>query len=158
MKLYHGTNIQFNEVNLKRCRPNKDFGQGFYLTDLKQQALLMAQRRCDIEGTGTPFVLEYEFDEKYLSDGSLSVKVFTNVCEEWAEFILTNRQRRKKNPQHSYDIVIGPIADDGVVFQLNRYQQKMIDLPTLVKELTFKKLNNQYYFGTPKSLTYLKRI
>lgn len=158
MKLYHGTNIQFNEINLKLCRPNKDFGQGFYLTDLKKQALLMAQRKCDFETRGTPVVLEYEFDEKHLTDGSLSVKIFQNVCEEWAEFILINRQKRKKKLQHEYDIVVGPIADDGVVYQLNRYQQKMIDLSTLVKELTFKKLNNQYYFGTPKSLTYLKQL
>ena len=157
MKLYHGTNIVFNEIDLKLCRPNKDFGQGFYLTDLSKQALLMAQRRCDFEESGTPVVLTYNFDESLLTDGSLSVKIFKGVSEEWAKFILENRKRSSKN-KHSYDIVIGPIADDGVVYQLNRYEQKMIDLSTLVKELTYKKLNNQYYFGTPKALSHLKKL
>ncbi len=32
MKLYHGTNTDFGEILLSRCRPNKDFGRGFYLT------------------------------------------------------------------------------------------------------------------------------
>ena len=33
MKLYHGTNIDFSEIDFKKCKPNKDFGRGFYLTD-----------------------------------------------------------------------------------------------------------------------------
>lgn len=157
MKLYHGTNLRFEKIDLKRCKPNKDFGRGFYLTDLPKQALLMAQRRCDFEERGIPVVQTYEFDETLLSAGTLSVKIFKGVSEEWAKFILENRKRRAKN-KHSYDIVVGPIADDGVVYQLNRYEQKMIDLPTLVKELTYKKLNNQYYFGTPKAISYLKKL
>ena len=157
MKLYHGTNSSFDKIDLKHCKPNKDFGQGFYLTDLPKQALLMAQRRCDFEETGIPVVLTYEFDEDLLSDGTLSVKIFKEVSEEWAEFILKNRRRRTKK-EHAYDIVVGPIADDGVVYQLNRYEQKMIDFPTLVKELTYKKLKNQYYFGTTKAISYLKKL
>jgi len=34
----------------------------------------------------------------------------------------------------------------------------MIDLPTLVKELTYRKLNKQYFFGTTKAISYLKKI
>lgn len=157
MRLYHGTNLSFDKIDLKHCKPNKDFGQGFYLTDLPKQALLMAQRRCDFEESGTPVILTYKFDETLLSDGSLSVKIFKGVSEEWAEFILENRRRRNKK-KHTYDIVVGPIADDGVVYQLNRYEQKIIDLPALVKELTYKKLNNQYYFGTSKAISYLERL
>lgn len=32
MILYHGSNTKVEAVDLSRCRPNKDFGQGFYLT------------------------------------------------------------------------------------------------------------------------------
>ena len=49
MRLYHGTNIFINEIDFNKCNPNKDFGQGFYLTDIKEQALLMAKRRAKIE-------------------------------------------------------------------------------------------------------------
>ena len=57
MKLYHGTNIDFTAIDIQKCKPNKDFGRGFYLTDIKKQALNMAVRRCDIENNGTPIVL-----------------------------------------------------------------------------------------------------
>lgn len=38
MKLYHGTNIDFSRIDLTKSRPNKDFGQGFYLSDNRLQA------------------------------------------------------------------------------------------------------------------------
>ncbi|WP_306306361.1 DUF3990 domain-containing protein [Segatella albensis] len=44
MKLYHGTNIDFDSIDLNKCKPHKDFGQGFYLTDIKEQAKNMAIR------------------------------------------------------------------------------------------------------------------
>ena len=32
MILYHGTNMAFDAIDLKKSKPNKDFGQGFYLS------------------------------------------------------------------------------------------------------------------------------
>lgn len=97
MKLYHGTNIDFSEIDFSKCKPNKDFGQGFYLTDIKKQALEMAVRRCNFEQSGAPIVQEYEFDETVLHDGSLKIKIFDGVCPEWAEFILKTGHQEKKS-------------------------------------------------------------
>lgn len=157
MKLYHGTNIDFSEIDFSKCKPNKDFGQGFYLTDIKKQALEMAVRHCNFEQSGAPIVQEYEFDETVLHDGSLKIKIFDGVCPEWAEFILKNRTSRKKIT-HSYDVVVGPVADDGVVYQLNLYQQHFITIEQLVKGLEYRKLNNQYFFGTKRAISKLKRL
>ena len=44
MLLYHGSNTDIKEINLAMCRPYKDFGQGFYLTVMKEQAEKMAKR------------------------------------------------------------------------------------------------------------------
>ena len=44
MKLYHGSNTKIESINLAMCRPYKDFGTGFYLTDIKEQANGMAVR------------------------------------------------------------------------------------------------------------------
>lgn len=30
MKLYHGTNLDIEKIELSKCRPYKDFGTGFY--------------------------------------------------------------------------------------------------------------------------------
>ena len=32
MKLYHGTNRDFDRIDLMKSKPNKDFGRGFYLS------------------------------------------------------------------------------------------------------------------------------
>ena len=48
MRLYHGSNVDIKEINLAMCRPYKDFGQGFYLTVLREQAEKMAKRVATI--------------------------------------------------------------------------------------------------------------
>ena len=157
MKLYHGTNIDFTEINFTKCKPNKDFGRGFYLTDIKQQALDMAIRRTKFSECGSPVVQEYEFDENLLNSKELKIKVFDGVSTEWAQFILTNRKAMGKRV-HYYDIVVGPVADDSVVFQINMFMLNYITIEELVRKLEYKKLNNQYFFGTEKAISKIKRI
>lgn len=48
MKLYHGSNMEIEKVDLLKCMPYKDFGRGFYTTMLKEQAWRMAKRRVKI--------------------------------------------------------------------------------------------------------------
>lgn len=72
--------------------------------------------------------------------------------------ILANRNNKKQKVKNDYDIVVGPIADDGVAFQLERYVKHMISLNALVKELTYRHLNRQYFFGTESSISKLKAI
>ena len=72
---------------------------------------------------------------------------------------MANRDRNKVHPVHNYDIVIGPIADDGVTYQLRRYWRGDITMDRLVEELKFARgLTIQYYFGTERALSYLKRV
>ncbi len=153
--LYHGSNVEIETINLDKCSPYKDFGKGFYLTDIKEQAKQMAVRRTRIAGEGKPTVTAYSFDERLLENSSLQVKLFDTPSKEWALFILANR---KGWMQPVYDIVIGPIADDGVVFQLERYMHRLITLDTLVEELTYRKLNRQYFFGTELSISKLQKL
>jgi len=153
--LYHGSNVEIETINLDKCSPYKDFGKGFYLTDIKEQAKQMAVRRTRIAGEGKPTVTAYSFDERLLENSSLQVKLFDTPSKEWALFILANR---KGLMQPVYDIVIGPIADDGVVFQLERYMHRLITLDTLVEELTYRKLNRQYFFGTELSISKLQKL
>lgn len=157
MKLYHGTNTEFRIIDLAKCKPNKDFGRGFYLTDIKKQAVAMAVRRCEREGRGMPIVQEYVFDERLLQSGLLNVKWFDGVSAEWAKFILANRMARGRKV-HDYDVVIGPVADDGVTYQLKLYLQHFITIEKLVEELTYRKLNSKYLFGTPKAISHLIRL
>ncbi len=157
MKLYHGTNQFFSKIELKKSKPNKDFGRGFYLSSDYEQALNMAKIKVEQSREGTPVVLEYEVDEFAID--ALHVLRFTDYSEHWAEFILANRGNNTGKPVHDYDIVIGPIADDKVGVQLWKYENQLIDLPTLVSRLKYMKgLTIQYFFGTEKALSILKRV
>ena len=42
MKLYHGTNVDFEQIDVAKSKPNKDFGRGFYLSADYHQAKNMA--------------------------------------------------------------------------------------------------------------------
>ena len=136
MILYHGTNQDFSEIDLRKSKPNKDFGQGFYLSREYAQAMGMAKIKGEQLETGVPTVQTYE-----------------------AEFILLNRNNASAEPAHDYVIVIGPIANDRVGVQLWKYETQAIDLPTLVHNLrNMKGITFQYYFGTERAIKILKRL
>lgn len=156
MKLFHGTNIDFSVIDLAKSNKYKDFGQGFYLTDIRSQAEELAAKKSRLFG-GYPVIQEYEFDESILTDKELKILMFDAPTTEWAEFIFKNRNRNA-NFKHDYDIVVGPIADDGVAYLLGRYEEGTLTIEELSELLDYKKLNSQYFFGTNKSLKYLKRL
>lgn len=156
MILYHGSNIAIKEPDLTKSKPYKDFGRGFYLSADLQQAKRMAEQRTLLLQTGEPIVSQFSFDESLMNDNIMKVKVFNDYDEEWAEFVLRNRDTNIQHPIHDYDVVYGPIADDGVTFQLRRYKAGSISLVELVQELKYSRgITFQYYFGTPLAISKL---
>ncbi|MBQ9554592.1 MAG: DUF3990 domain-containing protein [Muribaculaceae bacterium] len=157
-KLFHGSNVAITSIDLSMSLIDKDFGKGFYLTDIESQAVAMAQRRVRIMSHGEPIVTVFEFDDSCLANSDLNVKVFPDVVNaEWAEFVNANRNSSQTGFTHPFDIVIGPVADDGVAYQLERYNEGVIDIKTLARELAYRKLNRQYFFGTEKAIAQLKQ-
>lgn len=116
----------------------------------------LAQERVRTTREGEPMVNTFLFDESLMTSGEL-LKIYT---EEWVKFILANRDVHTPQPYHDYDIVYGSIADDGVTFQLRRYQRGVIrTIPELIDELRYHKgITFQYYFGTQRALDKLKRL
>ncbi len=51
--------------------------------------------------------------------------------------------------------VCGPIADDDLALLFRQFSDGLISVETLVNEMKFKKLTNQYSFHTEKALFYL---
>lgn len=157
MKLYHGTNKDFDKIDLSKSKPNKDFGRGFYLSADYEQALNMAQVKVEQLETGNLVVQTYEIADDVWDN--LRVLRFDNYSEEWAKFILLNRNNPTNLLVHEYDIVIGPIANDRVGVQLWKYENRSIDLPTLVHNLQYMKgVTIQYFFGTERAIKLLQRI
>lgn len=152
MKLFHGSNIKIDVIDLAKSKPFKDFGKGFYLSDDKIQAMEMTNFKSLISG-GDPVVTIFEFDVLGLDSSNLKIKRFYSYSDEWLDFIIANREGHKVE---KYDFVYGPIADDKVGFQLRRYKDDVIDRTELLERLKYMKgITFQYFFGSKGAITYL---
>jgi len=157
MILFHGTNVHFETIDINKSKIGKDFGRGFYLSDNFNQAMELAKVKVAQLETGSPIVLSYEIEEEKMKE--LNVLRFDTYSEDWAKFIIKNRNNKSKIPVHDYDIVIGPIANDRVGYQLWKYDTQQITLPILVKNLRHMKgLTIQYFFGTERAIQLLKKL
>ena len=157
MILYHGTNKAFDTIDLTKSKPNKDFGQGFYLSREYSQAMEMAKTKFEQLKTGFPTVLTYEVDEELMNQ--LKVLRFDAYTFEWAKFIIMNRQNDTLKPMHDYDIVFGPIANDRVGVQLWKFENHMIDMETFTQNLhRMEGVTFQYFFGTERAVQLLKKL
>lgn len=157
MILYHGSNVSIDEIDLNICRPYKDFGKGFYLTDIKEQAIRMASRTARML-KGVPTLTSFEFDLKKAQESKLKIKIFDKPDREWSRFVMDNRNIELAQPCHNYDIVIGPVADDTIARLMRLYIEKFINEKQLVHELKFSKVTSQYFFHSEAAIKMLKRI
>ena len=81
---------------------------------------------------------------------------FRNIARN--EFVLMNRRNRTRVSSHCYDIVIGPIANDAVGYQIRRFTSGLIDMNKFLDELKYMKgVTIQYFFGTERAIKYLTK-
>lgn len=150
--VYHGSCFEFEAVDLKKSHNRRDFGKGFYTTVLKRQSEEWAYRLALREKKKKYFVYEFLFDES----ASLKVKRFDSLNKEWLEFIKENRSRG--GLQHSYDVVIGPVADDNTMATVQLYISNILTAEEAINRLRYSEVNNQVSFHTLKALQYLRFV
>lgn len=158
MILFHGSNLEIDLIDFNKSRPGKDFGIGFYLSPEIVQAQEMAEKKSLLFG-GQPTITRFEFDEEAAETDALAYLRYEKYSIEWGMFVKMNRDNKTHNQLHSYDIVYGPIANDNIGLQMRRIDAGMIDWNQFVKELEFKGGETyQYFFGTDRSLKYLRKL
>ena len=157
MRLYHGSNTAFKEIDLSLCRPNKDFGQGFYLAPDRIAAERMAKRIVRRFG-GKAYLMTFDFDEAALAD--VPVKRFPQPSEEWAMFVMANRRPQVAATDHNrdnrYGMVAGPVANDDLALLFRQFALGLVTVEMLVREMQFKQLTVQYSFHTPLAVSALR--
>ncbi len=156
MRLYHGSNVDIDVIDLSKGKRGKDFGQGFYLSDSYTQAYRMAELTVTKAGYGNPTVSVFEWDETKKSN--LKICSFEFYSKEWAEFIIMNRNNRSTLPMHNYDIVYGPIADNTVGVTINLFMRQLISIEELIQRLKFVEPKFQYFFATPTAISTLTKV
>lgn len=138
MIVYHGSNCIVSEPNIKFSRDALDFGKGFYVINIKNQALEWTKK---FKTRGEKAYLNiYEFKMQKANE-EYKIKEFLEHDDEWLQFIIDCRSGSDRYLE--YDVLIGGIADDRVYNTLELYEDNLISREEALKRLKFYKPNNQ---------------
>lgn len=145
MILYHGSFLEIAKPDLTHSRLNVDFGRGFYVTPLHEQAVKWCEK---FKRRGKSGIISiFEWNER--SADSLKVLQFDSYSEEWLDFILNCRSMRDES---DYDVVIGGVANDKVFNTVELFFDGLIDKQEAIKRLRYEKPNLQICFRTERAL------
>ncbi|MDR2584668.1 MAG: DUF3990 domain-containing protein [Prevotellaceae bacterium] len=156
MIVYHGSYTEISQIDISKCEPHRDFGQGFYVTKFRQHAESWAKRKSRFKHKG--FISEYEFYYSELVSRKCKTKQFVTYNEEWLDFVVLNRNDKNPTPSHDYDIVEGPVADDKVQNRIIDYLNGDITKTVFLEELRWHEETHQICFCTVASLQFLKQL
>ena len=164
--VFHGSTSLFEEIDVAKGKPYKDFGRGFYVTHNFNHAKNIALRNQKLEikryskEVGT-YLYTYDFDLQ-TAKTKCRIRDFALADREWFEFILANR--KSKGCAHDFDIVLGPTADDDTRDVLNLYSMGVygevgstLAKETAVRLLEVDNLPTQVFFATPLATQFLTR-
>lgn len=139
MRVYHGSTVKIENPIAEAGRDRLDFGKGFYLTPMKEQAVKWAIRMGRIKGA-PPVINVYDLDLETVKK-NFRYKCFDDYNLEWLLFIVKNRQGGAS--QESYDIVEGGVADDRVIDSVEAYMADLMPLGEALRRLSLHKPNSQ---------------
>ena len=146
MIVFHGSNQRVENPDVKHSLRNLDFGSGFYVTTVKEQAEKWAKRRADLV-TGSPIINSYELS---LDKTDFNVKDFGEDLDSWIDFVCNCREGKKDYLQ--FDIIIGKVANDKVFRVVDMYHQGIWDKKRAIKEIRVYPNYDQIAFISQRSI------
>lgn len=144
MEIYHGSYMAVETPKIIKSKFPKDFGEGFYCTQLIEQAERWASRY------DTAIVSIYE----YLPNKNLKMLIFNEMTEEWLDFIVSCRSGEK----HNYDIVLGAMANDQIYNYISDFMDGVINREQFWVLAKFKHPTHQICFCNDTALRTLQLI
>ena len=148
MIIYHGSYLEVESPDIVHSRPRVDFGRGFYVTPIREQAENWCGKFLRQGKAGV--VNQYEFSEEKLA--KFQVLHFEKYSEEWLDFILNCRSGKDST---DYDLVVGGVANDKVFNTVELFFDGLIDKTEAINRLRYEKPNLQISFRTEKALSLL---
>ncbi len=140
MIVYHASPFIVEHPEVKYSRDFLDFGKGFYLTTIREQAVKYGLRFV-LRGQKA-FLNQYELVEDL---SGYDICTFDSYDEEWLDFVAQCRIGQDKT---DYDIVFGGIADDRVFRTIDLFFSGEISKDEALKKLIFEKPNLQICIRT----------
>ncbi len=148
--VYHGSDIFIEEVDLSFSGKQKDFGRGFYVTNLLDQAKTMAERVARWNKT-KPAITEFDYSEFMTREMKMKVLRFDGYNDDWLDFVVLNRRNESDTPAHDYDLVEGPVADDRITRRVDDFMDGKVSREQFMSELVYHP-SHQICFCTVYSL------
>lgn len=136
MRLFHASNQVINKPEVKYSRDYLDFGKGFYLTSLYEQAERYAQRFIRREQEA--WINVYEL---CLSEEQWRVLYFDKYNADWLRFVTACRAGRDSSEM---DLIVGGVANDRVIKTIELYFAGEMTEEHALGLLAFEHPNNQY--------------
>lgn len=147
MVVYYGSTIVVDKPIAAAGRERLDFGKGFYITDIKEQAEAWAKRMQRIrQKPGIVNVYELDID---IVRSDFRYLRFDNYDNEWLQFIISNRTGVSAE---SFDVIEGGVANDRVVDTIEAYMANLMPLDLALRELAKHKPNNQICILSQKAI------
>lgn len=139
-KVYHGAAQEVKAPLVHVGRENLDFGKGFYVTDIRNQAKTWAEIKSRYLLDGTGYINEYLFDFDNAIKNS-RYKIFDKYDGEWLHFIVDSRDGIKV--WKDYDVIEGGVANDRVIDTVEAFKAGQISEEKALQELSKHQPNNQ---------------
>ena len=136
MKLYHGSYVAVERPDVLHSRRNVDFGPGFYLTPLIDQAKSWCDKQFRRRGQAVLSI--YELDDEVWKDAK--TLVFEDYSADWLSFVVSCRKMRDTT---DYDVVMGGVANDRVFNTVELFFDGLIDFETAIDRLRYEMPNAQ---------------
>ena len=150
MIVYHGTiEIVKSPDVLHSFRP-LDFGKGFYVTTVKEQAEKWARRKADLYNKPSGVVNLYQMKE---DKEGLVENTFPEDLNEWIDFVCACRDGG--NEYTKYDIISGKVANDKVFRVVDMYHQGIWDKERALKEIKVYDVYDQIAFISQRAIDQL---
>lgn len=151
MRLYHTSNTIIPLPDVNHSRKHLDFGEGFYLTPVEQQARDYGQR---FTRRGEPAIMNvFELSDEM---SGIRRKVFNAYDGEWLDYITACR---KGLTHEEFDVIEGGIADDKVFDTVDLYHTGIYTREQALDQLQWKKPNHQLCITSQRVLdTYLRFV
>ena len=137
--VYHGSTEMVEHPDSKFGRRNLDFGQGFYVTNLRKQAADWTTQTADRKQL-SPILNKYRLKRDAII-AEARCKIFKAYDKEWLDFIVASRQGQQV--ADNYDYIEGGVANDRVIDTINLYMAGLMDESTALSRLSEHKPNNQ---------------
>lgn len=150
MIVYHGSSEIVIAPDTEHSYRNLDFGKGFYVTSVKEQAERWARRKAGYVGTDAGVVSIYEMPLVY---NDLQVLDLSSDMEKWIDFVC--KCRDGENDYLQYDLIKGKVANDKVFRVVDMYHSGIWDKKRALKEIKAYPTYDQIAFISQKAIDQL---